>query len=243
MSTQKAKFQKIPSPPTSDWKSCLRKLGRVSERSRNLGWKEARENYRKVLLELEESSPVSPRLYEELASANAFVGGDEHLNVQINSDPQRIYKLSAHDQFGVTYFFDPDDSSGDGRYFLAIGNEDPYLYLLRWKLLNEISSYQTNFEGIVAPEKGSFLPRICVSQPYVEGPNPSVTQITQVLQGHGYQEVSQRAYFSLATEVLLTDTFPRNVRIHGGLPALFDSVASRPTGEVEKWLYQKVKAS
>ena len=93
------------------------------------------------------------------------------------------------------------------------------------------------------PEREGYFPRICVSQPYLEGPSPTQIQISKALLDFGYYEVSAGAYYSTTTEVLLTDTFPRNVRIHGGLPALFDSVASRPTGAIKKWLLGRVKDS
>ena len=220
----------------------MRQLGRVSERSRDLGWKEARENYLSALTEFKKDFPLTAALETELASGSAFLGGDEHLNVQIESDTSRLFKVTAHNQFGVQAFFDPHDVTGDGRYFLATGNDDPSFYLQRWKLLNEISLYQTRFEGITVPEREGYFPRICVSQPYLEGLSPTQTQISEALLNFGYHEVSAGAYYSSTTDVLLTDTFPRNVRIQGGLPALFDSVASRPTGVVKEWLLNKLKA-
>ena len=92
----------------------MRELGRVSQRSRDLGWKEARENYREVLFQLYSEYPVPRKLEEELEAAEAFVGGDEHLITRLASDSKRIYKLTAHDQFGVTYFFDKNDVTLEG---------------------------------------------------------------------------------------------------------------------------------
>lgn len=216
------------------------KLGRISEICRNLSWKEARAHYIRTLSELQEDYSISPTLALELDGAEAFLGGDEHHNVRIASDSKRVYKVTANDQFGVKAFFDPTDVNCEGRHFHATENDDPFFYLNRWKLLNQISEYQTRFEGILTPERENFLPRICMSQPYLEGKAPFQTAISQSLQKFNFYEVSQGAYFSPETEVLLTDTFPRNVRIHDGLPALFDSVASQPTGEVRDWLLLKI---
>ena len=189
----------------------MRELGRVSERSRNLGWKEARENYFLTLSKLKEDFAVPSTLETELESGSAFIGGDEHLNIQIESDSSRVFKATAHNQFGVKAFFDPHDVTGDGRYFLATGNDDPFFYLQRWKLLNEISHYQTKFEGITVPERDNYFPRICMSQPYIAGKSPSQTQISEALFDFGYHEISVGAYYSSDSDVLLTDTFPRNV--------------------------------
>ena len=112
----------------------MRKLGRISKICRNLGWKEARTNYVRALSELQEEFSISPSLAQELEGADAFIGGDEHLNVRISSDSLRIYKVTAHDQFGVKAFFDPLDINCEGRHFLATGNDDPFFYLQRWKL-------------------------------------------------------------------------------------------------------------
>lgn len=233
-------FRTNPVPTDERLESCLRQLGRVSERSRNLSWKEARKNYLEGLVKAQEKFSISAALEKELSSGEAFVGGDEHLNVQIQSKSNRVFKVTGQDQFGVKWFFDGEDREHTGKHFHATENLDPFFYLNRWKLLNRISLYQTKFEGIIGPERENFLPRLCVSQPYLAGPSPSVAQISHALKTFGYHEVSQGAYFSSETEVLLTDTFPRNVRVHGVLPALFDSVASQPTGKVRDWLLEKI---
>lgn len=119
----------------------MRELGRVSEASRDLGWKEARANYGEVLSRLALSARLSTELETEILTGGAFLGGDEHLNLRINSDPDRVFKLTAYDQFGVKAFFDPNDVAGTGCHFLATGNDDPHFYLQRWELLNKVSSY------------------------------------------------------------------------------------------------------
>ncbi len=218
----------------------LRELGRVSQSCRSLGWQEARENYRQSLTSLAERYPISLKIAEGLvANLEAFVGGDEHINIRIANEPERIFKITKADQFGCDVLFDPHDPELTGRNFLARGNDDPWFYLERWRLLNSIGEYHTRFEGLVAPERNGWLPRICVSQPVLIEKNPTQKEISDSLEPFGFHEVSLGAYYSSESNILLSDAFPRNVRIHQGIPALFDAIASTPPPSVVKWLKGK----
>jgi hypothetical protein len=219
----------------------LRELGRVSQSSRSLGWQEARESYRLSLEAHYHDFQIPESLASELVSGiDAFVGGDEHINIRIESDPNRVFKVTKSDQFGCDVLFDPHDTELTGHHFLARGNDDPFIYLKRWQLLNSIGDYETRFEGFLAPERPGWLPRICVSQPVLTDPVPTQAQITAALQTFGYREVSHGAYFSTESGILLSDTFPRNVRIQNGNPALFDSIPTLPGDSALDWLQNKL---
>ena len=238
--------EKNPGTPESELARIVRELGGVSRRCRTLGWQEARESYRDALAELTWSVCTSPEAGEldhlYRGDLVAFIGGDEHINIHFekeNAGDDRVYKITHSDQFGCGVLFDEHESTM-GRHFIAQGNDDPYFYLRRWELLNSISEYQTHFEGIIAPEREGWLPRICVSQPYVAGGTPSQCDITAALSDYDFYEVSGGAYFSPSRAILLTDAFPRNVRIWKGVPVLFDAIASEPEEEVVAWMRKRL---
>lgn len=171
---------------------------------------------------------------------DAFVGGDEHNNFILEDYSSRIFKITHNNSFGCKVLFDPIDSELTGKNFIAQGNDCPHFYLRRWQLLNSISDYQVKLEGIISPERPGWMPRICISQPFIEGKNPTQDEITEALAKYDYFEVSRGAYYNASSNILLTDTFKRNVRIVNGEPALFDAIASEPTGEALEWLQNKL---
>jgi hypothetical protein len=128
----------------------LRELGRISQSCRGLGWQEARESYGVSLKALQRAHPIPGSLATELENGlDAFVGGDEHINIRIEREPDRFYKITKADQFGCGVLFDPHDAELTGFNFLAQGNDNPFIYLNRWQLLNSIGDYQSRFEGFV----------------------------------------------------------------------------------------------
>jgi len=216
-------------------------LGRVSQSSRNLGWQEARESYRLSLETLHSGFAISKSLTSDFEKGvEAYIGGDEHTNLRLSSIPDRIYKITSNDQFGCSVIFDPYDLEFTGRNFIARGNDDPWFYLERWRLLNSIGDYQTRIEGLITPERNGWLPRICVSQSVLPGVNPTQNEITESLLPFDFHLVSLGAYHSPARNILLTDAFPRNIRIQNGIPALFDAIASTPSPEASDWLAKKL---
>jgi hypothetical protein len=58
--------------------------------------------------------------------------------------------------------------------------------------------------------------------------------------GFGFKEVSRGAYYSPERDILLTDAFPRNVRIWEGIPVPFDAIAIKPDEEMKRWLNHKI---
>jgi hypothetical protein len=107
-------------------------------------------------------------------------------------------------------------------------------------LLNRIGDYQTTLEGVIAPEREGWMPRFCMSQPFVEGETPSELKIREAFESCEFFHVSAGAYYSPGEDVLLTDAFPRNVRLLGGAPIPFDAVASIPAPVERAWLEKKL---
>jgi len=236
----KAKLQKNSSH--QDWKlaRALGKLGKFSQGSRSLNWKEARESYRISLEALYSEQAFDHELIDKIQhGVEAFVGGDEHQTLNLIGHSHRIYKVTSNDQFGCSVLFDPHDSELKGRHFIAKGNDNPWFYLRRWQLLNSIGDYQTRLEGLLLPERNGWLPRFCVSQPFLPGTNPTQIEITESLLPYNFHLVSSGAYYSQEQNILLTDTYPRNVRIQNGIPALFDAIASTPEASAAEWLIKK----
>ena len=99
-------------------------------------------------------------------------------------------------------------------------------------LLNHLGDYQTRFEGFLPPEENLRLPRICVSQPTLDTPNPTREEIRDLLKSFGFLPISLDAFLNFESGILLTDAAPRNVRIVDGAIALFDAIASIASDEV-----------
>ncbi len=230
----------------------LRQLGRVSQSSREVSWQKARENYREILTSLAptyQAKKGSVAYQINDLNLDAFTGGDEHILISVDdtSDSSeeipytsRIYKITHSECFGCKVLFDPEDTELSGKHFHAQGNYDPWLYLKRWQLLNSISSYTTRFEAIIAPEQPNWPPRICISQPYIPGEPPSQTIITEAFMKFNFHPVSLGAYYSHERDILLTDAFPRNVRIWQGAPVPFDAIAINPNAEMKTWLHARI---
>ena len=168
------------------------------------------------------------------------MGGDEHHIIRVESDPDRVYKLTHGDNFGCRSYFSPYDPELAGRHFHGTGNADPFYYLQRWLLLNSMSEYQTRFEGVVPPVSAGHLPRFCISQPVLppQTPtrvNPTEEEITTALARYGYCKISGDAFLNEETGILLTDAAPRNVRIIEGAIILFDALAELATDRVIEW--------
>ena len=79
------------------------------------------------------------------------------------------------------------------------------------------------------------MPRICVSQPVINTPNPSRREIHAALAQFGFLPLSLDAYMNPQTRILLTDAAPRHVKVVDGAIALFDAIASLATEEVFAW--------
>ncbi|GAA5495507.1 hypothetical protein Rhal01_01682 [Rubritalea halochordaticola] len=233
--------QKNASSPQGRLEEVLGELRCVSQGCRSLSWQEAEKIHNEALRSFASTHSLSEALQSSLESeVDAFVGGDEHNNFTLENYSSRVFKITHSNSFGCKVRFDPFDPELTGKNFIAQGNDCPHFYLRRWQLLNSISDYQVQLEGILSPERAGWLPRICISQPYIAGKNPSQDEITQSLVKYNYLEVSRGAYYNLETNILLTDTFPRNVRIVDGEPALFDAIASEPCGETLDWLREKI---
>lgn len=170
-----------------------------------------------------------------LAGVPYVVGGDEHHVVRVDSDPERVYKFTHGDNFGCRSYFSASDPELTGRHFHGTGNADPFFYLTRWQLLNRVGRYRTRFEGFVPAINPAHLPRICISQPELDGPNPERHEIRKGMLEYGFHEISEDAFLDPDSRILLTDMAPRNVRIVGGLPVPFDAVAQIASAAVLAW--------
>jgi hypothetical protein len=174
-------------------------------------------------------------LIRKFEGADYEVGGDEHLVIRVESQPDRVYKMTHGECFGCRPYFSRFDPDGAGKHFHGSINEDPVFYLKRWMLLNHLGEYQTRFEGWLPPDGNLRVPRICISQPMIESPNPSRSEMRQALEAFGFRCISLDAYLNFETRILLTDAAPRNVRIVNGAIALFDAIACIASDETAAW--------
>ena len=83
------------------------------------------------------------------------------------------------------------------------------------------------------------MPRICMSQPVLDAPNPSRKDIRENLAAYGFENISEDAFLHFENRILLTDAAPRNVRLVEGTLALFDAIASLVANKVYEWALGK----
>lgn len=208
-----------------------------------LDWKESRRRCADILLAYQENSDKSQELAERLLHADYEVGGDEHHLIRVEDEPHRVFKITHGDAFGCYSYFSPHDPDLKGKHFHGTLNDDPIFYLRRWMILNALTDYITRFEGILPPQGRLILPRICISQPTLDWPVPSVRTIERHMAMFGFKRISQDAFLEFESRILLTDAAPRNVRIDEGSPevlaqgflALFDAIASIASERVIEW--------
>lgn len=235
-STDTTGCEAIPDPETRELERILRRLERLMPVDPALDWKESRKWNIEALGRLAGGCEKSPGLIARLGGLDFEVGGDEHHLIRVDDEPTRIYKATYGDSFGCRTRFDPFDPELSGRNFNATLNDDPRFYLRRWILLNGLGGYRTRYEGILPPERPDWAPRICVSQPWIDAPNPSSQEIERAMLSFGFVLISENSYFQADSRLLLTDAAPRNVKIADGGPVPFDAIAELATGEVLSWI-------
>ena len=231
------RFVEDSSPENRELGEVIRKLEGIHRRDPSLDWKESRKRCAEALTDYLSSSDQSLGLAGRLEGADYEIGGDEHLVVRVDDQPDRVFKLTYGDCFGCYSFFSPFDPDLSGKHFHGSINEDPVFYLKRWMLLNFLGGYQTRFEGLLPPEEKLRMPRICVSQPTLDVPSPSRKEIRESLAPYGFDNISEDAFLSFESRILLTDAAPRNVRIVDGTPALFDVIATVASEKVYAWAF------
>ena len=226
------------SSETRELVEVLRKLGEFLQGDAQVDWQEDRKRcadlLRGLAADCEKSFSLNKRLREGVTETET--GGSEHLIIRFDAEPDRIFKTTFGDNLGCRSDFFSHDPELTGKHFHATGNADPFFYLQRWVYLNSISDYQTRYEGVLAPERAGHLPRICVSQPFIERiRDPNEQEIEQALLRYGYRKISADAFLNDENEILLTDAAPRNVGIERGIPTPFDAIAEMAPKRVLEW--------
>lgn len=229
-------FQAHASSETRELAEILRKLGEFLQGDAQVDWQENRQRCADLLRRLAAGCEKSLSLNGRLRGAVTETGGSEHLIIRLESEPARVFKTTFGDNLGCRSDFYGLDPELTGKHFHATGNADPFFYLHRWVHLNSISEYQTRYEGVLAPEWAGHLPRICVSQPFIERTrDPSEQEIEQALLSYGYRKISADAFLNDENRILLTDAAPRNVGIDRGIPTPFDAIAEIAPERVVEW--------
>lgn len=137
------------SPENRELGKVLRKLEGLHLDGSPLDWQETRQRRGDALASLLTDCPKSLRLPSLLEGTEYEVGGDEHHLVRVESEPERVYKITHSDSFGCFSRFLPSDPELSDRHFYATVNDDPRGYIRRWMLLNTLGEYQTRYEGLL----------------------------------------------------------------------------------------------
>lgn len=217
----------------------IRELEGLHRGDAPIDWSGSRERRAEALTAWLDSSAQSQELAKRLDGVEYEIGGDEHHIVRVDACPDRIYKITHGDAFGCYSMFLPSDPDLTGRHFYGTINEDPNFYLRRWMLLNSLGGYRTRFEGFLPAQERLRMPRICVSQPSLDSINPTRREISDSLAVYGFAKVSEDAFWHKGTNILLTDSAPRNVRIVEGIPVPFDAIAMLASSRILEWLSER----
>jgi hypothetical protein len=213
----------------------LRELERLMPGGDSIDWQESRRWCAEILEGVRSRCEKSQRLADLLNGAEYIVGGDEQHIIRLEQQPERLYKATHGENFRCRSYFSPHDPELTGKHFHGTGNADPFFYLKRWRLLNDLGGFKTRFEGFLPPTRAGFLPQICISQPMIVGENPSREAIRAALAKYEFREISEDAFLNFQTRLLLTDAAPRNVRIVAGVPVPFDAIAQPAPAKVLAW--------
>jgi hypothetical protein len=223
-------------PDTRELAEILRGLERTLPSGPHLDRAENRRRHIETLKVLSQTDDKTDRLLHLLDRVEYEEGGDEHMLFRVDSEPGRIYKATFGDNFGCRSNFDRLDLELTGKHFNASGNEDSIYYFRRWVILNALGGFKTRFEGILPPEQPHWLPRVCISQPWLDGGNPNEAAISQAMTNAGFLEISRGAFFLDEARILMTDAAPRNVRILEGRAIPFDAIAEIADEDVVYWI-------
>ena len=172
----------------------IRQLEGLYRRDPSLDWAESRQRCAQALNACFAASDQNSALTSLLQGATYEVGGAEHYIVRVDKHPERVFKVTHGDSFGCYSYFSRQDPDLTGRNFHGSVNDDPIFYLQRWMLLNFVGGYQTRLEGLLAPEGGLRIARICVSQPTLVAKNPRRDEIRDHLKDYGFEWISEDAF-------------------------------------------------
>ncbi len=213
----------------------LRQLGGLHQGSSPFDWQESWGRRSEILWSCFGDPERDSRLAEIFDGKEYEIGGDEHHLIRFDEDPSQIFKVTHSDSFGCYAWHSPADPERTGRHFFGSVNENPAAYIRRWTLLNALGEYQTQFVGLLQPAERGRLPRICMSQPYVDAPLPELETIKQGMASIEFQEISRDTFLRTDDRILLSDAAPRNVREVEGVLVLFDVVAQIASDPVLEW--------
>lgn len=229
-------------PENYDIAEVIRGLERFCKGGSHLNWPRSRRGQSDLLNQfLEEQASDRDRILAGRISGQSYtVGGDEHHLLVLPDEPARIFKITHSDSFGCRIRFFRADPDLTEKHLIPEVNEDPFIYLRRWMILNSLTGYRTKFEGMLPPQGNLLLPRICVSQPILprECANPPSTLIKSALQEYGFSRVALDGYANHGG-ILLADAAPRNLWVVDGVPVPFDALAEYATPEIQEWLAER----
>jgi hypothetical protein len=104
-------------PENRELGEVLRQLEGLHHGGSPLDWQETRQRRGDALSSLLIGCSKSLRLPSLLEGTEYEVGGDEHHLVRVESEPERVYKITHSDSFGCFSQFLPSDPELTGRHF------------------------------------------------------------------------------------------------------------------------------
>lgn len=229
------------SPENRELGSIARQLGKLHENPSTFDWAKSRQWCCDLLVAIRETCGKSRDLEERLEGRKFEVGGSEHSLVELPEFEGRIFKITGDNSFGTSWDLFPSDPELTGKHFHATVCEDPIYYLRRMMLVNMFTAeeYQTRYEGILPPGPHLKVPRLCISQGYVDSPNASRHIIESGMRALEFEKISEDTFLNIGIGVLIGDAAPRNVKEIEGVLVPFDAIAEVASPRVIEWALEQ----
>jgi hypothetical protein len=192
----------------------LRQASAVAQREALVEWAEAN------------GMKLDPSVWE----GKATIGGYEH---DIWEHYGEMWKVTRPDRFGWTVL-----SGTDGNPKIA--EATPLEYLERWQNANRVLGDSAKLRGVSVTEEGV---QVVISQPYIEGPYPSIPEVRAEMGKRGFQLVkfsigseSETTFYDDDSRAAAFDASSDNFIVAGGTPIPVDVIVIRVGDELPRQL-------
>ena len=200
--------------PTGEESFELRQASAAAQRNALIQWAEAN------------GVKLDPSMWEGKAS----IGGSEH---DIWWQHGEIWKVTRPDRFGWTVI-----PGTDG--FPKIAEATPLEYLERWRNANLILGDSARLRGVSVDDHGV---QVVISQPYIEGPYPSMPEVRAEMTRRGFDPVpfsigseSETTFYDDASRTAAFDASSDNFVFADGTPIPVDVIIIRVGDKLRRQL-------
>ena len=167
------------------------------------------------------------RVYTSDIVPDEYHSAGEHL-IWYSEDTKAVYKLTHSGRYGFSNSVELMDEGEDGtdlRFGVRSATLDEYL--LRLYLHNEEFGDDFKIQGLVQHGYGEVS--ILVSQSFIDGGQPTLQELGELMGHLDYIEVANGVFFHPQHQVLASDVFPRNFIRHEEACVPIDIIMGYPS--------------